>query len=189
VYLDRSAQHQAHYPVPVKPVLEAIERWLADEAKRSGWRRGRRNQGIASPYTRLAVRAGMSKSSCERTISRFRKETTRMTLACAERFIDATYGDELWNSPELAPFRPVPTGDGMLSERDIRHWAWRQVKAMSRNDRRAVAMGLSRLLDADESRAARHAGPKRERDVFRPHPYAPLEKAFGATARGEREAA
>lgn len=165
-YCDRSSQHRTQYPVPVKPVLEAIERWLQEEAQRSGWDPRKHNHGIAPPMMVLAKRAGMSHESCSRAYYRFRNETKRMSRDVAARFIEATYGDELWEHPELAPFKPEPEPDGedwrwpeerVDGEHGIRHWAWQQVKAMSRKERRAVAVGLERLPVDDDSRPARHA--------------------------------
>lgn len=191
-YVDRTAAHEAHYPIPVKPVLEAIERWLVEEAERSGYNRSFRN-GIASPLITLAARADMSEATCARNLSRFRNESKRMTLTTAERFINATYGDELWEHPELKPFRPSlhleVNGDDWRrpeeqvdGEHGIRHWAWRVVKDMTPLERRAVAVGLDMFEVEDHSRFA--SGPKpRWSHRLDPHPYAKLEQPFGAKAK------
>lgn len=83
--------------------------------------------------------------------------------------------------------RPEEIVDG---EHGIRHWAWQVVKSMTPAERKAVAlMDVSVLRDVDDSRPARHARPRREKEEFRPFSYAKLEQPFGAAARGEREAA
>jgi hypothetical protein len=83
--------------------------------------------------------------------------------------------------------RPEEILDG---EYGVRHWAWNVVKGMSRAERRAIAaLDIDAIRNVDESRPARHARPRREKQEFRAAPYAKLEVAFGAAARGEKEAA
>ena len=67
-----------------------------------------------------------------------------------------------WGKAEVKPIeytgdewrRPEEILDG---EHGVRHWAWQQVKAMTRKERHAVAVGLDRLEVIDESRPARKA--------------------------------
>lgn len=190
-YRDMSAQNRVVYPVPVKPVLEAVERWLEEDAKRSGWKKSGR-EGINSPLANLAERAGVSYSSFCRTVYRIRHESERMSMAQAERLIAATYGDEVWEHPELRHLRPKPARgrEWMRPEEreSVSAWKLRVVGRWTARERAEVGGAIASLLSAqDDSRPARHAKPGREREVFKAVPYT-LERAFGAKARGEKAA-
>ncbi len=166
--------HQANHPVPVQPVLAVVERWIAENAAESGWTTNGRT-GMLRPERQLAQVMGLKWTTVARQLYRMRHESQHLTLVNADRYVDATYGHRLWAvdhelAEELAayglPCLAVPTGDNSWmrpeeqvdGEWGIRHWAWTQVKAMSREERRQVAVGLERFETEDHSRSARKVG-------------------------------
>jgi len=193
VYLDRSAQNRALYPVPVKPVLEAVERWLVEDKKRTGWNPGGRD-GISSPMANLAQRAGVSYSSFSRTIYRLRNESQHMSMAQAERLIEATYGDVVWDHPGLRMVRPRSArGDKSWMRPDEletpKRWARRVALELGPDIRQVIAaLDVAALRDVDESTSAQHRKPNREREEFKPATYAKLEQPFGHALHGKKAA-
>lgn len=150
MYLDRESNHRARYPVPVKDVVEAVDRWLEENSE--GWVRGRRNDGRLSPMGRLAVRVDMSESSCSRAVYRMRHESRRVSAEVAERFLSAVGREDVCepaglHSADKEWMRP--------EEREKpRAWARRVLLSMSEQELALVAQ-LAPLGTQDDSSFAR----------------------------------
>ncbi len=61
--------HQANHPVPVKPVLAVVERWIAENAAESGWTTNGRS-GVLRPERQLAQVMGLKWSTVARQLYR-----------------------------------------------------------------------------------------------------------------------
>ena len=160
-YVDREANLRATYPVPVGPVLAAIEQWL--EANSDGWVSRGRNHGKASPVTKLAALVKLSESACARQVYRLRNESAWMAVTTAERYLAAIDREDLWDT-ELRGLRPPLRfgADWMRPEERESPMAWKRrvVASWTPAERAAVGGAMASLLDAirgeDDSRSARH---------------------------------
>lgn len=155
-----SPQVSARYPVPVPLVLEAIEGWLIENSH--GWvpDGGSHNHGVLSPVGRLAACVGIPVSTCSRQLSRFRNESTMMSLALADTYLSGMGREDVWDLPELKGLRPASRGKAWMrsDERESpRTWARRVMLELGPGFREvAAALDIESLRDVDESRPARH---------------------------------
>jgi len=184
-------------------------------AVRKDWLAGMRQADVARKHdvTPGFVRYHTVDKEYERNRWNRRKEAVRVDVVCCDCGDPAILTKGAIQKRErlnMGPYRCRPCGqygwtperlsttdnswmlpeERVQGEHGIRHWAWREVKKLTRKERYCVSlMDIEAIRDVDDSRPARHARPRRDREEFRPGPYARLEQPFGAAARGERDAA
>ena len=103
---ERTPQIQGRYPIPVAPILNAINEWMERMEQEQSWGDERATftksaDRPATPGIILGQELGMTNDTAGRMLSRFRSEETTYTdFKTADKIITALFGPQYWYENE-----------------------------------------------------------------------------------------